>query len=137
MKPAGKIFVAIIISTLTFFGCKEDRIPAPENLITQEKMVDVLYDMYILESAQSYIKYDRDSLFHQITMEQFTEQFYAKHGVNKEVIISSNHYYAAKPKLYDKIHQRVMAKLNERLAEEQALADSLKKDSGDIREVLD
>ena len=47
-----KKFVLIVVGFMVLIGCKKGAISEPKNLIDQDKMVDVLYDISILEAIK-------------------------------------------------------------------------------------
>ena len=45
--------ILILIVAVTMSSCdRTEKPPAPENLLSQDKMVEVLYDVYVLNAAK-------------------------------------------------------------------------------------
>ena len=60
-----KRLITILFVSVAFLGCEPNPKPEkPENLISREKMVDVLHDMFIVSSAKgiSRIKLEKNGL---------------------------------------------------------------------------
>lgn len=102
----------IIISFLVFFSiqaCKENTIEKPKKLISKDKMVDIIYDLAVLEAAKSQTagvyQYPRTSVF-----------IKNKYQVDSLTFAQSTQYYAADMKAYKKIYDDVKKRLNENLA---------------------
>ena len=100
---------SIIIIALFFFGCQDIKYPKkPKNLISQEKMVDVLTEAYLANAARSVnIK--------PITTEglRIDSLVYDKFGVDSLQFAKSNDYYAADINIYMKIFQDVEMRLSQ------------------------
>lgn len=78
----------------------------PENLIPEEKMVDVLADLAILHAARSY---NKDMLENKgIKPEAY---LYEKHSIDSAQFHESSRYYAENYEIYERIYDSVRAKL--------------------------
>ena len=101
--------IVILFLLVLCFQCKNNRIerpPKPDNLISEEQMVEVLYDMALMSSAKGLNRriIENNGIFPDVYI-------YEKHGIDSLQFMSSNAYYAYDIDLYDNIYKRVKAKL--------------------------
>jgi hypothetical protein len=102
-------------------GCKNEVVPKPAKLIDEDKMVDIIYDLTILEA----IKFQNDSLArtYRINPKQY---IYRKYNIDSLQFAKSNHYYASDVGNYKKMYEKVA----KRFEDEQKQADAQMKASG-------
>lgn len=96
----------------------------PENLIPQEKMVDILRDMAILNAART----TNVAILHKNDIEPMP-YLYAKYGIDSIQFSNSDLYYASLPEIYEDIYAKVEARLEtekESIEELKRVNDSLK-----------
>ena len=101
------IILSLIILSSSLFSCKEERYKKPENLIGEEKMSDIIYDLSIFYAARG-INFDK-------IKEQGLEPerfIYEKFKIDSVQFASSSVYYASKPNKYIKIYEKVQNRLN-------------------------
>ena len=102
-----KIF--LLIAFIILFSCGEEVIDMPVNLISKEKMIDILYDMAIINAAKinaPQVMEDRNFAPMQY--------IYNKYEIDSIQFVSSDLYYASKPLEYEDIYE----KLEERIKKE-------------------
>lgn len=102
-----KIF--FLITFIILFSCGEEVIDMPVNLISKEKMIDILYDMAIINAAKTnapQVMEDRNFVPMQY--------IYNKYEIDSIQFVSSDLYYASKPLEYEDIYE----KLEERIKKE-------------------
>lgn len=95
-----KIF--LLITFVSLFSCGEEVIDKPVNLISKEKMIDILYDMAIINSAKTnapQVMEDRN-----FNPMQF---IYNKYEIDSVQFVSSDLYYASKPLEYEDIYKKI------------------------------
>ncbi|ETN93781.1 protein of unknown function [Zhouia amylolytica] len=109
--------ILIVFGTvLLLVSCETNVVEKPENLIEEDEMVAIFYDIAVLNAARSSnVKVLREN---EIQPEEF---IYEKHKIDSLQLARSSVYYASKPN----IHLRIFQRVEERLKEEKALADSL------------
>lgn len=102
----------LILIVLTFFvlSCKTnsiDKPERPENLISKNKMVDILYDITIINSAKGINRkiLESNGIFPE-------EYVFTKHNIDSLQFALSNAYYAYNLKIYEDIYNKVRIKLN-------------------------
>ncbi|MDC7995261.1 DUF4296 domain-containing protein [Altibacter sp. HG106] len=100
--------VIILIGIWLLWGCQDvERPEKPDNLIPQEKMVDILVDTYLGAAAQSVAI--REVRQNGIKLDSF---LYAKHQVDSTQFVQSNAYYSSQLDTYIEITEAVEQKLN-------------------------
>jgi hypothetical protein len=97
-----------------FSSCDKDLVKKPNNLIDKKVMIDVMYDMALLDA----VKYqDPNSLFTKdINPKTYV---YKKYKIDSLQFVKSNAYYAADYREYKKMYDA----LNDRLKKEKASVD--------------
>lgn len=108
-------FLAIVI---VLVSCKEDAVKKPDRLIEKEKMVDIMYDLAILEG----IKYQNPTslVTNNINPSQY---IYKKYKIDSLQFAKSNVYYASNYDDYKDIFDEII----KRIDDQKVLADSLVK----------
>jgi len=108
---------------------KVEKPEKPDNLLSEDKMVDVLVEMSLMYSAKAINKWELEK--NAIMPDRF---IYDKHDIDSLQFAQSNYYYAFDIKKYEKIYDRVkdsLGKLKTKYKaiqeEEQRVKDSLKK----------
>lgn len=111
-----KKIICFFIGLLILFSCQQTPIDKPDNLIDEDTMEDIIYDLAILEA----IKTNNPASLEQkdITASAY---IYDKYDIDSLQFVSSNHYYAADVHNYLKMYQRV----EERLAGEKTKIDTI------------
>jgi hypothetical protein len=96
-----------LVVILAILGCKEDLVKKPDTLIEKSKMIDIMYDMALLEA----VKYQNPTVLdsNQIRPKQF---IYKKYKIDSLQLAQNNVYYAADYKSYkimfDEVVKRVI-----------------------------
>ncbi len=105
-----KNILSIILLFLLSISCNSNAVKKPENLIEREKMVDIIYDLSILEAAKSQKP---------IVLEQYQIQsnkyVYKKYRIDSMQFASSVKYYAADLEKYHAIYDSVNKKIERNL----------------------
>ena len=111
MKKGVLFFILISL----IFSCKEEVVKKPENLVEKEIMVDVMYDLALLEA----IKYQSPNALqaHKINPDEY---IYKKYKIDSAQFVQSNMYYASDYKEYKKMYDQINSRLvkNKSLLEE-------------------
>ncbi len=102
-----KHWIIILFFTLGFFGCQDVKKPEkPNNLISKDKMVDILTEAYLANAARSV---DNKSIISKgIKMDSLV---YKNFSVDSLQFAKSNEFYAADINVYMEIFQKVEARL--------------------------
>ncbi|WP_298901099.1 DUF4296 domain-containing protein [uncultured Psychroserpens sp.] len=107
-----------LIIGLLLFSCS-NKVPKPDNLISEGKMVDIIYDVSILAAAKGVNKKLIEDKG--ILPETF---IYSKHNIDSLQFVASLNYYADDPELYNSIYTRVENKI---LAKQESIGGATEK----------
>jgi len=118
-----KKIVFISIMLLAIIGCKETVVDVPEKLIEEEKMVDIFYDLSVLEAMLNY----NPTLMSRNNIDPYT-YIYDKYGIDSLQFVANNKYYASDIKKYDKMYEKVKVRMEQSKADFDTL---LKKQTSD------
>lgn len=92
---------------LVLFACKKELVKEPKNLIERDKMVDIMYDLSLLEAMR---------MENPILMDSFkdnTNQYiYKKYKIDSLQFAQSNIFYAANFKEYEKMYNQVKSRID-------------------------
>jgi hypothetical protein len=111
------------LAIFTFVGCKDDLVKKPERLIEKSQMVNIMYDLSLLEA----IKYQNPAVLdsNQIRPKQF---IYKKYKVDSLQLAQNNVYYASDYKAYKIMFDEVVSRLEkDKLKAEKQLKSEEKK----------
>ena len=99
----------------------------PENLISKEKMVDIIYDMTLINVAKGVNKSILEN--NGIIPEQY---LFNKHSIDSILFAKSNEYYSYDLKTYQTIYDNVKTKLEKNKKIISDSIDILKQISGEL-----
>jgi hypothetical protein len=106
----------LIVLTLIFFtaisGCEDSVVEKPANLISRDRMVDMLTDIHMADAIFQTRRYTSDEL-RNLTEADFYYSVLRKHKVADSTFEQSLIYYSSYPKDLEKIYSRVLNRLNE------------------------
>lgn len=113
-----KKIVSLLVILVLFFSCKEEVVKKPDRLIEKGMMIDVMYDLSLLEA----IKYNTPSSSETYNINP-QEYIYKKYEIDSTQFSQNNIYYAANyaeyKDMFDKVTRRIDGK--------KVIADSLVK----------
>jgi hypothetical protein len=102
----------ILVFLLTgFISCDKLPIEKPDNLISKNDMIEMLFDIHIAEATFNHMRYD--SLIKKSSSADFYYSVLDKYQVPDSVFEKSFVFYASTPKQFEKMYQDVMNKLSE------------------------
>jgi hypothetical protein len=105
--------ILILTSTLFVLNSCEEEIRKPQKFIDEEEMVDVLVDLSLAEGTRSMARRGNNKKnLHQLTVDQYYNLVFDKHGLTREQYDSINDYYTHFPKIYEEIYKQVINRLN-------------------------
>ena len=95
-----------LLAILTLLGCKDDLVKKPDVLIEKSKMMDIMYDLALLEA----IKYQNPAVLdsNQIRPKQY---IYKKYKIDSLQLAQNNVYYAADYKSYKIMFEAVVKRI--------------------------
>ena len=107
-----------IFALLIFLGCNTviEKPKKPDNLISEAKMVDIMYDIFLLNSAKGINKKLLEN--NGIDPEQYV---FDKYGIDSIQFANSNNYYSYNTKTYESILERIKEKLSAKKKEYEAI----------------
>lgn len=117
-----KKYFLIAVGFCFLISCNNNAIDKPDNLIEKDKMVDIIYDLTILQAMRGNFQAKLDS--NNIDVANYV---YKKYKIDSLQFANSNRYYASDVASYNRMYNRV----NERLVSEKAKADTLAKKQED------
>ncbi|MCP4978171.1 MAG: DUF4296 domain-containing protein [Maribacter sp.] len=115
------LFVLLLVILLT--SCGEKLLDKPENLIPKDKMIIILKDMTILNSARNLSV----TALHENKIDPTTFVF-SKYGIDSLQFVASDRYYASLPKEYEAMYKEIEKQLDEekeQMSESKRIKDSL------------
>ncbi len=107
----------IVVMCLLVIACSgNDKPKKPDNLISKDKMSEVLYDLYIINAAKGVNK-------KLLEAKGFIPETYVltKHNIDSLQFVDSNMYYAFDTDVYEAIVDIVKVRLEEKKVEFEAL----------------
>lgn len=100
-------YAGIVIALLLLVACGET-VPKPEKLVEEEKMANILYDLYLLDG----IRQSNPSSFVDRQLEP-SDYILKKYGVDSLQFVQSDHWYAADTERYKNLYKKVMSKVQD------------------------
>jgi len=104
----------------TLISCSERIVEKPKNLIPQEKMAAILYDISLLNAGRSI----NESILTEHGLEPMG-YIYDKYKIDSLQLVQSDTYYASLPNVYETIYTQV----KDRLEREQELMENERKET--------
>lgn len=117
MRKSILIFVGFLI-----ISCANNAVQKPDNLIERDVMVDILYDITVIQSANNF----SPATFSQNDI-KVNEIIYKKYNIDSASFAQSNRYYASDPHKYQKMFKKVSERID---AERTAINEKYKKQTG-------
>ena len=96
----------VLLLALLWVSCGKKLLETPENLIPKEKMVDILYQMALLDAIDN--SHPQVLVDNGIRVMPF---LFEKYGVDSLQFVQSDRYYASVPGQYEEIYQAVEERL--------------------------
>ena len=88
----------IIMLLIVLSSCSQVEEVPPENLIGEEKMADLIFELALLDAAKGFVPKDQEE-----RIDLDANSFYQFHNIDSAQFTSSNAYYAKQPKAYLRI----------------------------------
>jgi hypothetical protein len=103
MKKIVSFFIILIV----LVGCKKELVKEPKRLIEREKMVNIMYDLSLLEA----MKVENPAILDSFKYNS-NQYIYKKYKIDSVQFAQSNIYYAADYKEYEKMYNQIKARLD-------------------------
>ena len=81
-------------------------VPKPDNLLDEEVMVNIIYDISIIQATDGSMSYKLSD--HNIKMDQY---IFEKYKIDSITYRENQRYYAANARAYKKIYKKVIERL--------------------------
>jgi hypothetical protein len=107
MGMKTKIIVPFLVFLTILASCEKEIAKEPSNLVEKDKMVDIMYDLLILESIRVQNPSSLDSF--KINSNDY---IYKKYKIDSIQFAQSNIYYAADYKEYKKMFEQLKTRLD-------------------------
>ena len=98
MKQVLFLFVSLFV-----LSCSKNPVPKPDNLLDEEVMVNIIYDISILQATDGSMSYKLTE--HNIKMNQY---IFEKYKIDSITYRENQRYYAADSRKYKKIYKKVI-----------------------------
>lgn len=105
-----KLFYTIILFSL--FSCNENPVETPDNLLDEEVMVDILYDISLLQAADGFAPEKLTS--NNIKINSF---IYTKYKIDSVTYYQNHKYYAGNIKKYKEMYKEVISRIESKTKE--------------------
>jgi hypothetical protein len=100
--------LVLVFCTIWVLSCSNNPVPKPDNLLDEEVMTNILFDIAILQATDG-------SMPLKLSEEHInsTTYIYKKYAIDSLTFYQNQRYYAADVKQYKKMYQEVLDRLNE------------------------
>jgi|GEM_PF-1820845 len=102
-----KKYLLTSLAGLLLCAC-QDTVRKPDRLVDENKMVDILYDLYVIEG----IRQSNPSSFLERHLEP-SEYVLRRYGVDSLQFVQSDHWYAADTDRYKNLYKKVLDKVQD------------------------
>jgi len=102
-------FTLTIALALVLASCNDLKVKAPKNLLSEDRMVEIITDIDIIEAKFNFADEHGKSADSMKT--SYYNQLYEHHGITKEQLVDNINYYTQKPELLENIMTRVVDSL--------------------------
>ncbi|MCS6824471.1 MAG: DUF4296 domain-containing protein [Cytophagaceae bacterium] len=106
--------ISLFIVFLFLLACNEHDEQPPPGILSKEKMITVLIDIYLTESAISLKNITRDSSVALYSL--YEKEIFKKHNISDSVFYRSREFYYNHPKMYYSIYESLVDSLSMRQA---------------------
>lgn len=126
-----KKILPFLVVLLLIVSCEKELAKAPKNLIAKEKMVNIMYDLSLLEALKNQNPSETDSL-----IINSNEYIFRKYKIDSIQFAQSNIYYATDYKEYLKMFEQIKARLDKNKSQTEALIKAEKKKEALVKKKL-
>lgn len=108
-------FLLLIIG-ITIISCSKNPVPKPDNLLDDDVMTDILYDIAILQAADGSMPFRLAE--NNIKINTY---IYKKYAIDSMTYYQNQRYYAADARKYKKMYQAVLDRLDKTKTENDSI----------------
>jgi 6-pyruvoyl-tetrahydropterin synthase len=105
-----KKLVILFLTFSVFVSCQKNVVEKPDDLIEEDVMVDIIYDLSLLEAIKS-----QNPASLEVNNINPNDYIYKKYKIDSLLFAQSNQYYATDIKNYKNIYDKVTKKLEEKM----------------------
>lgn len=118
-----KILLFLVVLSM-LFSCKKELVKTPNRIIEKDKMVDIMYDLALLEA----IKIQNPSSLDSFKINS-NDYIFKKYKIDSLQFAQNNIYYAADYKEYKKMFEKIKSRLDKnKISVEKLINDNKKKE---------
>ena len=99
--------ILFLLVSLLVLSCSNNPVPKPDNLLDEKVMVDIIYDISILQATDGSMPYKLTE--HTIEMDEY---IFEKYKIDSVTYRQNQRYYAADARKYKKIYKKVIERLD-------------------------
>lgn len=118
--------LCILLCFVFLYSCVQKLIDKPDNLISEDKITNILYDLAILNAAKS----TNSAVLRNNGIDPM-QFLFSKYEIDSIKFVESNRYYASLPEKYENIYTVV----NERLKSESKRMEDSKKSIDSLKTI--
>ena len=100
--------ILFLLVSLLVLSCTNNPVPKPDNLLDEEVMVEILFDVAVLNAAQNV----KPSVLREHNIETQTFIF-NKYKIDSITYHQNQRYYASKVDKYKRMHKKVLERLEQ------------------------
>ncbi|WP_438966568.1 DUF4296 domain-containing protein [Flavobacterium sp.] len=100
--------IVCFFSVMLFISCGDNAVPKPDNLLSQDKMEDILYDLTVLQAADTGMPQILND--NQIEVNNY---IYKKYKIDSITFYQNHKYYASNVKNFKRMYTHITERLNE------------------------
>ncbi|BCY28047.1 DUF4296 domain-containing protein [Flavobacterium okayamense] len=112
-----KGYIFLLLSIFVLVSCNEKPVEKPDRLINKETMIDILYDISVLQAS---VSFKPDIVNQNVEVEKY---IYEKYGIDSLTLHQNQRFYASDVEDFNKMYKE----LSEKIKNEETIADSLSK----------
>lgn len=118
----------VILLGVLIISCSNNPVPKPDNLLSEEVMKDILFDVAILQAAESTVGY-------RLTQNniKLTPFIYKKYKIDSLTYYQNQKYYAADLKKYKKMYREILERLDKEEAQYQTKEKIVKEKQPEVK----
>lgn len=102
-----KLILSFLVIFIILVSCKDSTVKTPENVIDENKMVDILYDLSLLDAIKT------QGISIQQNYPTTTQFLKNKYKIDSVTFANNVKYYASDIANYKKMYEKVKDRLNE------------------------
>lgn len=103
MKQSFYLFFALVV-----VSCSKNPVPKPDNLLEEETMINILYDISLLQAIDGSMP--NKLMEQEIKMDQY---IFEKYKIDSTTYRQNQLYYAGDARKYKKIYKKVLERLEQ------------------------